>query len=223
MKQLILGLFCFFLTTGFYQCLSEREFKPQNYSQTNDFKVDTRLGTGGIIWSQGHVSPAAAVPFGVVNLGPDTHTMGLLLSSSGYSYSDGAISGFSLTRYSGTGIAEGGLLRITPANSEMTYARWLKHSLFLNHDFEVAEPGYYSISFPLERIQAEMTAQKHGGAQRYSFGNSNSQHLILELTSTLSKEGRTKDLNVQIEPKEQMIEGHLRLYDGASERITPEA
>jgi len=61
--------------------------------------VDLFLGTGG----HGHVHPAATVPFGMVQVGPDNGVDGWDWCS-GYHYSSTTIAGFSHTHLSGTGI-----------------------------------------------------------------------------------------------------------------------
>ena len=65
--------------------------------------VNPFIGTGG----HGHTYPGATLPFGMVQLSPDTR-----LSSwdgcSGYHYSDSSIIGFSHTHLSGTGCLDYG-------------------------------------------------------------------------------------------------------------------
>src|SRR3954469_2646556 len=64
--------------------------------------VNPFLGTGG----HGHTFPGAVLPFGMVQLSPDTRTDNWD-GSSGYHYSDDVIYGFSHTHLSGTGIPDG--------------------------------------------------------------------------------------------------------------------
>ena len=56
--------------------------------------VNPMLGTAG----DGKLLPVASVPFGMVQLGPDTH-----LNNSGYKYDANKIEGFSHTHISGAG------------------------------------------------------------------------------------------------------------------------
>ncbi|MES2314019.1 MAG: GH92 family glycosyl hydrolase [Pseudomonadota bacterium] len=63
--------------------------------------VDVFTGTGG----HGHTYPGASLPFGMVQLSPDTHNSGWD-ASSGYHQGDGSIMGFSHTHLSGTGIGD---------------------------------------------------------------------------------------------------------------------
>lgn len=63
--------------------------------------VDVSIGTGG----HGHTYPGASMPFGMVQLSPDTFDSGWD-ASSGYHVGDGSIMGFSHTHLSGTGAAD---------------------------------------------------------------------------------------------------------------------
>ena len=72
--------------------------------------VDAFIGTGGLPWTCGMLSPAATTPFGLVRLGADTSFLGgayiLKTNTSGYYYEHGHIQGFSHSRLSGTGAEE---------------------------------------------------------------------------------------------------------------------
>src|SRR5213595_246581 len=64
--------------------------------------VDPFIGTGG----HGHTFPGATVPFGMVQLSPDTDIRPFKQSykwASGYRYEDATILGFSHTHFSGSG------------------------------------------------------------------------------------------------------------------------
>ncbi len=63
--------------------------------------VDPFIGTGG----HGHTYPGATLPFGMVQLSPDTRLEGWD-GCSGYHYSDDVIYGFSHTHLSGTGVPD---------------------------------------------------------------------------------------------------------------------
>src|SRR3974377_1140412 len=72
-------------------------------SETKGFTqfVDVFIGTGG----HGHTYPGATVPFGMVQLSPDTFNGGWD-HCSGYHHDDTSIMGFSHTHLSGTGAAD---------------------------------------------------------------------------------------------------------------------
>ncbi|HEX6044562.1 MAG TPA: hypothetical protein VFZ22_08750, partial [Pyrinomonadaceae bacterium] len=97
--------------------------------------VNPFIGTGG----HGHTFPGAIVPFGMVQLSPDTRLTGWD-GCSGYHYSDSIIYGFSHTHLSGTGISDYGdvLLMPTVGSPDKPYP-----SRF-SHQNEKASPGFYS-------------------------------------------------------------------------------
>ena len=81
-------------------------FSQKNFSQyVNPFIV-----TGG----HGHTFPGATVPFGMVQLSPDTRIDGSWDGCSGYHYSDSVIYGFSHTHLNGKGCTDYGDIMLMP-------------------------------------------------------------------------------------------------------------
>ena len=144
--------------------------------------VDPFIGTGGIPWTCGMLSPAATVPFGSVRLGPDTCFLGgtylVKTNTSGYYYEHGHIKGFSHSRLSGTGSEDYSNFRITPSVGN-NGAKVMPYS----HSMEEASPGYYAVYLPTVACLAEMTADIHTGVHRYSFFTGNDAHLYIDATS----------------------------------------
>src|SRR5271154_5314817 len=103
------------------------------------------VGTGG----HGHTYPGATVPFGFVQLSPDTPIKGWD-ACGGYHYSDSAILGFSHTHLSGTGIGDYGDFLLTP------YVGDSPAPSHFNHSSEIARPGYYRVMLEDFKIQAEL-------------------------------------------------------------------
>lgn len=144
--------------------------------------VDARIGTGG----HGHCFPGAALPFGMVQLSPDTFNDGWDWCS-GYHVSDGSIMGFSHTHLSGTGcgdlldflvMAGTGTAHLVPgdrSNPDQGY-----RSRF-DHADERIEPGYYSVLLKDYKVRAELTATERTGLHRYTFPASDQAYLILDL------------------------------------------
>ena len=106
----------------------------------------------------GNTYPGATVPYGAVQLSPDTDVD----NCSGYRYKDDRILGFSHTHLSGTGCPDFGDFLVTPGIDSVT-------ALPFSHAHETASPGYYKISFPERGITAELTALTHVGVHRYTF------------------------------------------------------
>src|SRR5512145_933134 len=85
--------------------------------------VNPFVGTGG----HGHTFPGAIVPFGMVQLSPDTRLTGWD-GCSGYHYSDSIVYGFSHTHLSGTGISDYGDILLMPAvGAKKTYTSRFSH------------------------------------------------------------------------------------------------
>ncbi len=74
------------------------------FSQSPAHYVNPFIGTGG----HGHTFPGATVPFGMVQLSPDTRIDGSWDGCGGYHYSDSVVYGFSHTHLSGTGVSDYG-------------------------------------------------------------------------------------------------------------------
>jgi predicted alpha-1,2-mannosidase len=134
--------------------------------------VNPFIGTGG----HGHTFPGAIVPFGMVQLSPDTRLTGWD-GCSGYHYSDSVVYGFSHTHLSGTGISDYGdvLLMPTVGDPKGDYA-----SRF-SHQNEKASPGYYAVRLDDDNIFVELTATARAGMHRYTFPATNAANIILDL------------------------------------------
>jgi len=144
--------------------------------------VDPFVGTGG----HGHTYPGATVPFGMVQVSPDTHSSGWDWCS-GYHYSDRSIMGFSLTHLSGTGIGDMldvllmptvGPLQLEPGTREDPDAGYRSR---FSHEQEKASPGYYSVRLADTGIGVELTATERVGLQRYTFPKADDAHVVLDL------------------------------------------
>lgn len=145
--------------------------------------VDVRLGTGG----HGHTYPGATMPFGMVQLSPDTtRTPDEWDWCSGYHTSQNVILGFSHTHLSGTGCGDLLDFLVMPGVGEpVLNARDLKNpegfGSTYSHDNEKAHPGYYSVLLDRAGIVAELTATERAGLHRYTFPASKSSYVVLDL------------------------------------------
>ncbi len=145
--------------------------------------VDPFIGTG----AHGHTYPGAQVPFGMVQLSPDTRNDESWDGCGGYHYSDSSIIGFSHTHLSGTGVSDYGDVLLMPimgdlklesGTSEQPQAGY--RSLF-SHENETASPGYYSVYLDDYRVRAELTAGERVGYHRYTFDNAGEVKMMLDL------------------------------------------
>ncbi len=140
--------------------------------------VDPMIGTGG----HGHTFPGATVPFGMVQLSPDTRIDGSWDGCSGYHYSDSIIYGFSHTHLSGTGCSDYGDIVLFPTTENVQSADLLnqKFSSTFNHKNEKATAGYYSVALD-NGVLAELTATTRVGFHKYTFPKSEFSYIILDL------------------------------------------
>lgn len=147
--------------------------------------VDPFIGTGG----HGHTFPGATLPFGMVQLSPDTRVDGSWDGCSGYHRSDEFIYGFSHTHLSGTGCSDYGDVLVMPgigphpewnngADGRPGYRRRFRRAE------ETAAPGYYAVTLDTG-VRAELTATPRTGLHRYTFpaGTPDTDaHLVIDLS-----------------------------------------
>jgi predicted alpha-1,2-mannosidase len=137
------------------------------------------VGTDG----HGHAYPGATMPFGMVQVSPDTRTEGWD-GCSGYHYSDSTIEGFSHTHLSGTGAACLGDVLLMPTVGDVYLhagSPGAGYASKFSHAQEVATPGYYRVFLETPAVTAELTATARCGFHRYTFPASEQSHIILDL------------------------------------------
>jgi predicted alpha-1,2-mannosidase len=141
--------------------------------------VNPFIGTGG----HGHTYPGATMPFGMMQLSPDTRLDGWD-GCSGYHYSDDEIYGFSHTHLSGTGVSDYGDILLMPTNKQVfnngADGKEGYKSKF-SHTNEVAEPGFYKVHLEDTNIDVELTVSKRSGMHKYNFPAADNQFVILDL------------------------------------------
>lgn len=160
-----------------------------HYSEANPLMgavANEVSGHGG-----GKTYPGAVVPFGMVQLSPDTVTGGD--NGSGYSYGHPTIEGFSFVHMSGIGwYGEFGNLQTMPISGPRRYfsgtnrharhkigeAGWASH---FDHARETARPGYYAVELTDYDIYAEAAAARHTGALRFTFRRGGESHIVMDL------------------------------------------
>ena len=126
--------------------------------------VNISIGTGG----HGHCYPGATVPFGAVQLSPDTGVRDWD-HCSGYHYDDKAILGFSHTHLSGTGCIDMLDFLVMPATDDFHFDPAAavdgptSYRAHFSHADEVAKPGYYSVLLQESKVKAELTATERVG------------------------------------------------------------
>ena len=166
--------------------------EAQNKSNFVDF-VNPFIGTQRM----GHTFPGATVPFGMVQLSPDTDSVSyekagaynpdVYAYCAGYQYDDPTIVGFSHTHFSGTGHSDlgdilimpvSGQLKLNPGTADNPESGYRSR---FSHEEETAVPNYYQVKLQDYNINAELTTSTRVGFHRYSFEDSLQNYLVLDL------------------------------------------
>ena len=136
--------------------------------------VNVFVGTDGF----GNVYPGPQVPFGGIQISPDCDDKDYDCAA-GYKYSKPFIQGFSLTHLSGTGIPDmGDFLFLPGTGSKMDPSTY-------DHTREWGEPGYYGVILKDYGVKAEMTAARRSGIFKFTFPQSDSSFVMIDLDHTL--------------------------------------
>ncbi|RLD32949.1 MAG: glycoside hydrolase family 92 protein [Bacteroidetes bacterium] len=163
-------------------CSKNNQKEPVDY-------VNPFIGTDG----HGHTYPGATVPFGMVQLSPDTRKDSWD-GCSGYHYSDSVVFGFSHTHLSGTGIGDYGDIRIMPVTGLLKTEPGTAtqpdsgYASRFAHDMEKASPGYYAIYLQDYDIYVGLTATEHAGLHQYLFPAAEEAYIILDLKESVTSE-----------------------------------
>jgi predicted alpha-1,2-mannosidase len=182
----------------------------------------------------GHCFPGAAVPFGMVQLSPETDTVQYSYGKgynpevyrycSGYQYADSTIVGFSHTHFNGTGHSDLGDILVMPTVGELKLNPGTRekegdgYRSRFSHRTEEAHPGYYAVTLQTYGIRAELTTTTHVGLHRYRFPQSSSAHIILDLTSGIyNYDGKTVWSFVRVE-NDTLITGYRQTNGWARTR-----
>lgn len=162
--------------------------KKQLADYVNPFIGATTLEESqrGVTTTAGKTFPGAATPFGMVQVSPQTVTGGD--NTSGYSYEDKTIEGFSMTQMSGVGwYGDLGNFTVMPTTGPM-------HTIAGKEDgsikgwrsrydkaTETAKAGYYSVLLTDYGIKTETTAAKHSGVMRFTFPENKASRIQIDL------------------------------------------
>ena len=140
--------------------------------------VNPFIGTGG----HGHTFPGPTLPFGMVQLSPDTRIDGSWDGCSGYHYSDSLIYGFSHTHLSGTGCSDYGDIAFLPifSTTKLNIDQKVTPAVSFSHASETAQAGYYKVQLK-NGVTVELTSSLRVGLQRYTFTKSGKAAIILNL------------------------------------------
>ncbi|WP_291137607.1 GH92 family glycosyl hydrolase [Flavobacterium sp. UBA7663] len=168
-------------------------FLTTTFSQAQDYAkhVNPFIGTGG----HGHTFPGATVPYGMVQLSPDTRIDGSWDGCGGYHYSDNLIYGFSHTHLNGTGVSDYGDIMLMPTMGEPSFDNKVYSSTF-SHDNEKASAGFYSVKLDKHNIDVRLTTSTRVGFHEYTFNKAGQANIILDLRH-----------------RDKLLEGEIRYVD----------
>jgi len=187
----VLGYHIIFLFTFLFLAVS---CTGQNRATVLDL-VNPFIGTGG----HGHTFPGATLPFGMMQLSPDTRLEGWD-GCSGYHYSDHQVYGFSHTHLSGTGVSDYGDLLLMPFSSDIQFHNGADgragYVSRIDKSEETASPGYYKTLLVKDSIVAELTSATRSGMHLYTF-----------------PQGADKKLIIDLAHRDQVIESHLEIIN----------
>lgn len=225
----------FFYTLFFTFLFSCSRENSDNINEAADLYkyVNPLIGTKG----EGNTYPGAQVPFGMVQVGPDTET-DLWETASGYEYSDSIIFGFSMTHLNGTGIPDlGDILfmptigkrqfksgKINKTDKEIKqnpysskYKKSPEHGYMskYNHIDEKASANYYSVKLQNYNIWAEMSATERAGIMKFTFPESDSSHIVADLSHVLRWDVFWSSIRVE---NDSTISGHHQVKGWANDR-----
>jgi predicted alpha-1,2-mannosidase len=173
--------------------------------------VDPLIGTS----KMGHTFPGATVPFGMVQLSPDTDTIPYAVDGkynpdvykycAGYQYDDPTIVGFSHTHFSGTGHSDLGDILIAPTSGKIQlnpgtamHPETGFRSKY-SHSTETASPNYYGVILEDHNIKAELTTTTRVGIHKYTYTEKDSANIILDLVSGIyNYDGKNVNTYVRI-------------------------
>ncbi|TDR20952.1 GH92 family glycosyl hydrolase [Flavobacterium cheniae] len=168
-------------------------FLTTTFSQAQDYvkHVNPFIGTGG----HGHTFPGATVPYGMVQLSPDTRIDGSWDGCGGYHYSDNLIYGFSHTHLNGTGVSDYGDIMLMPTMGEPSFDNKVYSSTF-SHANEKASAGFYSVKLDKHNIDVRLTTSTRVGFHEYTFNKDGQANIILDLNH-----------------RDKLLEGRIRVID----------
>ena len=143
--------------------------------------VNPMIGTGTGPGSSENLFPGPSMPFGMVQLSPDTEGHGY-----GYHYYDNLIQGFSMTHMSGVGCPNEGEVFFHPTTGPVE-PEVAKYESPYSHQQEHASPGYYKVNLLRWGIQAALTATDRTGEVRLTFPAAKDANLLIPISHTLNQ------------------------------------
>lgn len=177
--QLVCLLLGSILLIGCAKENTQQHVKMPNKDQITAY-IDPFIGTAG---DHGQLHPAASMPFGMVQMGPETPGR----PHSGYDYYSTEFLGFSHLRTDGVGCRGSGGSVLTRADYINDDKPMSFSPVKLDKTSEQATAGYYSVVYGQDKILAEMTVSPASGWQIYQFPKAGEVVISVDLTNAHHK------------------------------------
>ncbi len=142
--------------------------------------VNTFIGTGAGPGGSINLFPGPSMPFGMVQLSPDTESSGY-----GYHYYQRHIQGFSMTHMSGPGCNNEGDVFFT-ATTGAVHTQVKNFQSTYSHATESAKPGYYQVQLLRWGIHAQLTATNRCGVAKFTFPAGKQANILIPISHTLN-------------------------------------
>ncbi len=211
MRKINLPIIIFLILSA---CTAPKGSKPEVENLCR--YVKPLVGTLG----EGNTYPGAQVPFGMVQVSPDTEKK-LWGAASGYEYSDSTLYGFSMLHLHGTGIPDMGDVLVVPQTGKLKIQPGEKgkpdsgYQSRFSHDRESAKVNHYSVKLDDYNVNAELTATERAGMMRFTYPKSDESHILIDLAHVL--QFKVTWANVRIE-SDRTISGMHKVKGWAKER-----
>jgi len=160
-------------------------FSPADYVNTF-IGASTNVEDAGAYHGLGKTFPGATVPYGMVQVSPNTITGGD--NGSGYSYEHTTIEGFALTQMSGIGwFGEMGNFLIMPTTGDFKAiagkedGRIAGYRSAYDKKTETSRAGYYSVNLTDYDIKVETSATHRCGTLRFTFPENECSRIQIDL------------------------------------------
>lgn len=156
------------------------------------------VGTSGY----GNTYPGSQIPFGGIQISPDTD-FDFYDAASGYKYDHSTLLGFSLTHLSGTGIPDLGDFLFIPGTGKIHFTPGTHENpddgyrSRYSHEREWASPNYYAVDLLDYDVKAEMTSGVRSGMLRFTYPESDSAFILLDLNHTLYQQCPWSNIRIE--------------------------
>jgi predicted alpha-1,2-mannosidase len=153
----------------------------QSFASTTPVdSVNPIIGTGTGPGDTINLFPGPTLPFGMVQLSPDTEDKGF-----GYHYGQLSLKGFSMTHMSGVGCPNEGEVFFTATTGAVKTQEDDFESPYAHSD-ESASPGYYRVRLMRWNINAELSATDRTGIAQFIFPAGAPANILVPISHTLN-------------------------------------